>query len=80
MEPVFRLQQTSVADEMLTFLEEAAFEIEQFGRAMEAMGIALNLQKEEDVIVATGVGATSVLAGLGQARRQELFAGVQRRR
>ena len=39
------------------------------------MGIAQNLKKEEDVIVARGIGATSVVAGLGQARSQVLFAG-----
>ena len=57
------------------FLEEAVFENEQLDRAMAAMGIAQNLKKEEDVIVARGVGATSVLAGLGQARSQGIFAG-----
>ena len=43
--------------------------------AMAAMGIARNLKKEENVIVARGVGATSVHAGLGQATCQGPFAG-----
>ena len=59
-----------VADEILTFLEGAAFENEQIDMAMAAMGIAGNLKKEENVIVAREVGATSVQAGLGQATCQ----------
>ena len=64
-----------VADEILTFLEGAAFENEQIDMAMAAVGIARNLKKEENVIVARGVGATSVQAGLGQATSQGPFAG-----
>ena len=59
-----------VADEILTFLEDAAFENERIDMAMAAMGIAW-----ENAIVARGVGATSVQAGLGQATCQGLFAG-----
>ena len=67
-----------VADEILTFLEDAAFENEQIDMAMAAMGIAWNLKKEENLIVATGVGATSVQAGLGQATCQgRLCLGVR---
>ena len=42
-----------VADEILTFLEGAAFENEQIDVAMAAMGIAGNLKKEENNICAS---------------------------
>ena len=43
--------------------------------AMAAMGSARNLKEVENVIVARGIAATSVQAGLGQATCQGLFAG-----
>ena len=46
-----------IADEILTFLAEAALEIEQIDKAVAAMGIAQNLKDEENVIVARGESA-----------------------
>ena len=45
-----------IADEVLTILAEAALENQQIDKAMEAMGIAQNLKKEENVVVARGEG------------------------
>ena len=63
-----------VADEVLTILAEAALENEQIDKAMEAMGIAQNLKKKENVVVARGGGPKSVHTGLGQAARHGLCA------
>ena len=63
-----------LADEILTFLGEAAFENEQ---AMAAMGTAQNLKEEENVIVAREVGTKCVQPGLGQSTSQGLCAGVR---
>ena len=59
---------------MLTILAEAALENEQIDKAMEAMGIAQNLKKGENVVVARGGGPKSVHTGLGRAARQGLLA------
>ena len=63
-----------VAGEVLTILAEAALENEQIDKAMEAMGIAQKMKKEENVVVARGGGPKSVHTGLGQAARHGLFA------
>ena len=45
-----------IAEEVLTILAEAALENQQIDKAMEAMGIAQDLKKEENVVVARGEG------------------------
>ena len=52
-----------IADDILTFLAEAAMENEHIDKAMAAMGIAQKLKEEENVIVARRGGSTSVQAG-----------------
>ena len=66
------------ADEVLTILAEAALENEQIDKAMEAMGVAQNLQNEESVVVARGEGSKMVLMGLAQAARQGILAGISK--
>ena len=48
--------QLRIADEILTFLAEAALENSQVDKAMAAMGIAQILREQENVIVARGGG------------------------
>ena len=60
---------------MLTIPAEAALENEQIDKTMAATGIALNLKKEENVVVARGGGSTSVQSGLGQAASPDLLVG-----
>ena len=55
MEPAMWMQ-LRIADEMLTFPEEAALENSQVDKAMAAMGIAQILREQENVIVARGGG------------------------
>ena len=56
-----------IADEVLAILAEAALENELVDKAMEAMGIAPNLKKEQNVVVAREEGSKSVQTGLAQA-------------
>ena len=74
-QPGHQASKLRAADDIFTFFMKAAFENKQIGKAVSVMGSAQNLKKEEDVIVARGVGATSVQSGLRQAKSQELFAG-----
>ena len=72
-----------IADEVLTILAEAALKNEQIDKAMEAMepmgmGTALNLKKEENIVVARGEGSKSVQVGLTQAARLGFFAGISK--
>ena len=64
-----------MADEVLTILAQAALENEHVAKAMAAIGIAQNLKKEENVVVARGGGSMSVQEGLAQASRQGILAG-----
>ena len=54
-----------VADKVLALQMEAALQNAQIDLAMAAMGIAQNLKKEENVIVAQGSGSKSVQTGSG---------------
>ena len=45
---------------------------------MEAMGIAQNLTKEENVVLARGKRSESVQMGLAQAARQRILAGISK--
>ena len=69
-EPRPRQGEIRITDEVSTVLTEAALENEQDDKAMAAMGIAQNLNKEETVVVARGGGSMSVLKSLAQASRQ----------
>ena len=67
-----------IADEVLAILAEAALENEQIDKAMEAMGVAQNLEQEENVVMAREEGSKMVLMGLAQAARQGILAGISK--
>ena len=64
-EPRQQQAEMRIADGFLTILAEAALENEQMDKAMEAMGIARSLKKEEDIVVARGEGAKFGTNGTG---------------
>ena len=56
-EPRQQQAEIRIADEVLTILAEVALENDQIDKAMEAMGTAQSLKKEEGIVVARGEGA-----------------------
>ena len=69
-----------IVGEVVTILAEAALWNEQVDKAMETMGVAQNLKKEEKVVVARGEWSRSVQMGLAQAGRQGILAGISKTR
>ena len=65
-------------NEVLTIWAEAVVENEQIDKVMEAMGVAQNLKKEENAVVARGEGSESAHMGLAQAARQGILSGSSR--
>ena len=54
---------------MKAVTRQAALENEQIDKGITAMGIALNLKEEENVLLARGGGSKSVQMGLAQHGR-----------